>query len=258
MTLDELETQLFELEERRTNARQLGWSLTDSEFAQYRALKHRRDQLAAEHRHVADAETRSARRAELTAVLRPTENIRRAFIRRLGEHAIDVALEHQIRVVHELRRPRARPHQRQAFVPGVLTEAAYSTCLHEFGHCVSAAADGQQARHVVTDAGISAPAAEVAAWSWAINNACIWTEEMHRDLLDALNTYRAAAVDEELRQMNAIGAVSAGRIVPAPDTLAGRIRRANQVSREDKVRQIAAAPKLSARLAILRERGIAQ
>jgi hypothetical protein len=129
------------------------------------------------------------------------------------------------------------------YVPAVLTEAAYSTALHEFGHCASAAADSHQHRHAFSaNNSIVAPVAEEFSWRWVVDHALIFTELMQLDLVDALGTYRrlTTTTSDEAEGIDAFMQEAAARVRPAPDTLAGRELRVQQIRREDKARAIRA------------------
>lgn len=227
--LDQVKQRLSELSVTIRNANLFGIGLSDVVHEEHQRLTRERERLEG-------ARQIEAARSAATAVLMPTQNIARPFVRALAEHAIKIAVTHGL-TVQRSRRASAIGHQRMVFCEPVLTEEAYSTFLHESGHCIEATADSLQQRHFYREH-IIAPAAEAAAWRWAIEHALVWTDRMQGDLQEALSTYRPHASDAEIALISQTVGFGFSRVAPAPDTLNGRERRLRQIRRESRVHAI--------------------
>ena len=239
-----LEQEIFECEGR---AVAYGW-LSDAEEKARHLDEDRRNtaelrRLEQELDRILVAEERAARRAPIAAVLLPRtrDQVVRPFIWDAAQHLIDLAVEHNITVVREVRADMsATVRSRLVRCAPALTEDVIATVLHEFGHAVEPRADGQQFRHVLGGkASIISPRAECAAWLWAVGHTYrdhhgdeIWTPAMHETLERSIDTYWEHATAEERQAISATVTFSRGQIRDASDSREGRQRTVDRIAAE--------------------------
>jgi hypothetical protein len=144
-------------------------------------------------------------RQDVTAALRPAGIVfRSALLERLNAHAIDVVVQHGIRVS---RSPDggglAHQEERRITVPPATSEEWYAVVLHEVGHIVEPTADSRQYRAIVdTEKGwLLSPLGEVGAWTWAAQHALVWTVAMQDRLFLGLERHASSASDDERHAM---------------------------------------------------------
>lgn len=157
----------------------------------------------------AAAEAENEKRQKVTAALRPKGIVfRTAYLEELNSHAIDLAVQHDIRVVRQAADlgGSASQETRTIHVPAVTNETTYALCLHEIGHVVEPAADSRQYKYTIEEMSsgsraLIAAGGEVGAWKFAIANAHRgWTRQMQDELFRGLEWYskRATADEREL------------------------------------------------------------
>lgn len=155
-------------------------------------------------------------------VLRPSWLVfRNAEIRALNDHAISIAMAHQINVTEcSHGEQSARRRGRLVNTPAVSNEETYCVFLHEAGHIVSPDGDSTQYRYHSTEKSIVSPAGEVGAWRWAIDTAQTWTREMQDHMCDSLRTYARGARPHERESMELLVSSAALKVYDRPWTVA--------------------------------------
>jgi hypothetical protein len=143
---------------------------------------------------------------------------RTPLLQQLNDHAVMLAVQHGI-TVKRTRDGHGWAHQeaRVIHAPAVTNEETYAVCLHEMGHIVSPAGDSRQYTYVIKSHGdhasLVAPAGEVGAWRWAVDNAVVWTREMQQRLYESLKSYAYSATEDERNQMCSCLISACGRMV---------------------------------------------
>lgn len=116
--------------------------------------------------------------------------------------AVRAEKEMGLSVVCEFSRPHFDPSGKLIYIPAPMGPEYYAVALHEFGHVFG---KGQEHQQVIANShekinkhsnpilyaeGMRAVVeAEIGAWTWAIENALIWTEDMAMRSGEAFLTY---------------------------------------------------------------------
>jgi hypothetical protein len=164
------------------------------------------------------------KRAAVVAALRPKGiTFRTAELEQLNDHAIELALLHDVSVKRRTsgNGGSACFEQRLIETPPVTNEAAYAVFIHELGHIVDPEADSRQYPNIITKTKTISIEGEVGAWRWAVKNALRWTAEMQNRLYEGLTGYQVHAASLEQRDLMAdCLKTSCLRIVDRPWTFA--------------------------------------
>jgi hypothetical protein len=230
--IQDLETRVWELEQRM---RCSSYS-QQSELASRRATLLRQLELAKqEAQRETERERQQQRRRAVTAILMPTENIWRPFIRTLAEDAIEDVLRYNVTVAPSLlSKSSASVMRRTIFAAPVLSEEGYIAVKHELAHVIDARADGRQHRYSDSENHLVSPMGECAAWRWSVDHSLVWTFVMQTDMARCIDTYKASATPAELQAIEEIKVYGVSRIAPAPDSFEGRLCRLKRIQSEVK------------------------
>ena len=129
---------------------------------------------------------------------------------KLRVHALEIAKAHHIHI-HETAINDSESltnfRLRKIVIPLIASESVYATAMHELGHLIAPEGISLERRQRVANS-INAVwhgrapidmmiGEEIAAWTWAKENALLWTSVMQENATRALKTY----TDEKERQV---------------------------------------------------------